>query len=81
MHLDFIFAKAKLAYQMKPTGPGWWNRGAPAPPGPPPLLPQGTAVPIDFAIGGKVDAVIITGPPKHRQQGLSASRRWACADA
>ncbi len=62
--LDFIFAKAKLAYEMKALRPGLT--------GPEtatklkrarhPLLPQDTAVPIDFTIGGKTDAVIITGP-------------------
>ena len=61
--LDFIFAKAKLAYQMKANRPRLVNRGrTQLRRARHPLLPQGTAVPIDFAIGGKVDAVIITGP-------------------
>lgn len=61
--LDFIFAKAKLAYQMKANRPRLVEQGrTQLHRARHPLLPQGTAVPIDFAIGGKVDAVIITGP-------------------
>lgn len=62
--LDFIFAKAKLAYEMRAVRPGLT--------GPEsatrlerarhPLLPRDTAVPINFTIGGKQNAVIITGP-------------------
>lgn len=61
--LDFIFAKAKLAYKMKAMRPKLTATGetnlirARHP-----LLAMDTAVPIDFAIGGKTNAVIVTGP-------------------
>lgn len=61
--LDFIFAKAKLAYKMKASRPRLVERGKTVlNRARHPLLPRDTAVPIGFAIGGKVDAVIITGP-------------------
>ena len=44
MHLDFIFAKAKLAYQMKATGPGW-EQGRTSSAGPATAAPRGAAVP------------------------------------
>jgi len=61
--LDVIFARAKLAYRMKANRPEMVEKGetrlirARHP-----LLPMDKAVPIDFNIGGKNSAVIITGP-------------------
>ncbi len=61
--LDFIFAKAKLAYKMKACRPKLLEKGQTRlERARHPLLPRETAVPITFTIGGKTDAVIITGP-------------------
>lgn len=61
--LDFIFAKAKLAYKMKALRPRLTEKGRTMlKRARHPLLPMDQAVPIEFLIGGKTNAVIITGP-------------------
>lgn len=61
--LDFIFAKAKLAYKMKAMRPKMNEHGVTnLIRARHPLLDIKTAVPIDFSIGGKIKAVIVTGP-------------------
>lgn len=61
--LDYIFARGKLAYKMKAVRPNLKESGrCEIRKGRHPLLPQDTAVPISFSIGGSTDTVIITGP-------------------
>jgi len=61
--LDFIFARGKLAYKMKAMRPKLLERGrTDIRRAKHPLLDPETAVPISFALGGKTDTVIITGP-------------------
>ncbi len=61
--LDFIFARAKLAYKMKAQRPRLAEDGKTLlRRARHPLLPADSAVPIDFEIGGRCDTVIITGP-------------------
>ena len=61
--LDLIFAKAKLSSLLNCSEPelseGWKTvlRRARHP-----LLPKGSAVPIDIAVGGDFDTLVITGP-------------------
>ncbi len=61
--LDLIFAKAKLSYKLNCSVPALSDRGeiflrrARHP-----LLPKGTAVPIDVHLGGDYDTLVITGP-------------------
>lgn len=63
VELNFIFAKARLAYKMKASVPVLTDdrhillRKARHP-----LLDQNKAVPIDVELGGKYDTLIITGP-------------------
>ncbi|MDR1589575.1 MAG: endonuclease MutS2 [Oscillospiraceae bacterium] len=61
--LDFIFAKAKLSYKLKASAPELSERGAvKLLRARHPLLPAGSAVPIDLQIGAEYNAVVITGP-------------------
>ncbi|MBQ4321907.1 MAG: endonuclease MutS2 [Oscillospiraceae bacterium] len=61
--LDLIFAKAKLAFELRCAEPEISSdrrivlRHARHP-----LLPKGTAVPIDLRLGGDFDTLVITGP-------------------
>lgn len=62
--LDFIFARAKLSFDMNAAPPLWRDT-----PGAcrlvrarHPLLDKEKAVPIDIAIGGEYDTLVITGP-------------------
>ncbi len=61
--LDLIFARAKLAYDMKAVRPQIIEKGQTRlVKARHPLLDQQKAVPIDFTIGGKTKTVVITGP-------------------
>ena len=61
--LDFVFARGKLAYQMKAMRPVLLEKGrTEINRARHPLLNKDTAVPISFRIGGETDTVIITGP-------------------
>lgn len=61
--LDFVFARGKLAYQMKAMRPVLLEKGrTEINRARHPLLNKDTAVPISFRIGGDTDTVIITGP-------------------
>jgi len=61
--LDLIFAKGKLSYKMKASRPTLVEQGrTELNRARHPLLDPDKAVPITFAIGGKTDTVIITGP-------------------
>lgn len=61
--LDFIFAKAKLAMEMKAISvPISAGRKIKIIAGRHPLLKQDNCVPLDFEIGGNINGVIITGP-------------------
>jgi DNA mismatch repair protein MutS2 len=60
--LDFIFAKAGLAYSMKATRPMMNDRGyLKIRKGKHPLL-SGNAVPLDLELGNAYSAIIVTGP-------------------
>lgn len=62
-NLDFIFARAKLAYAMEGSRPKLADSGkTDIKKAKHPLLPKDTAVPISFSIGGNTDTVVITGP-------------------
>ncbi len=61
--LDFIFARAKLAYSMEANRPQLCENGrTEIKRARHPLLSKDKAVPISFFIGGKTDTVVITGP-------------------
>ncbi len=61
--LDFIFARAKLAYAMDAMRPEISREGkTEIKRARHPLLPRDKAVPISFFIGGDADTVVITGP-------------------
>ena len=61
--LDVIFAKAKLSFALKCVEPRMVEAGETVlKRARHPLLPQETAVPIDIAIGGAYDTLVITGP-------------------
>jgi len=61
--LDFLFAKAKLSIEMKARLPGLTEeRRIVINNGRHPLLNPKTVVPLKFAIGNGINAVIITGP-------------------
>ena len=60
--LDVIFAKAKLSYQMDADAPEISERELNLKRARHPLLPKGTAVPIDVRLGGEFDTLVITGP-------------------
>lgn len=61
--LDFIFARGKLAYNMKASRPELTQSGrTELLRARHPLLNKDTAVPITFKIGGTTDTVVVTGP-------------------
>ncbi len=60
--LDVIFAKAKLSYQMDADAPEISERELNLRRARHPLLPKGTAVPIDVRLGAQFDTLVITGP-------------------
>lgn len=61
--LDFIFARGKLAYNMKASRPELLQTGrTELLRARHPLLNKDTAVPITFNIGGATDTVVVTGP-------------------
>ncbi|HZG55302.1 endonuclease MutS2 [Paenibacillus sp.] len=61
--LDFLFAKARLAREMKASLPAMNDRGyLRIRRGRHPLLPMEDAVPLDVELGGSYTAIIVTGP-------------------
>ena len=61
--LDLIFAKAKLSYKLNSGEPELSENGELVlKKARHPLLPKGTAVPIDVRLGGEFDTLVITGP-------------------
>lgn len=61
--LDFMFAKAKLALEMKAISvPITTDRHLIIKQGRHPLLDAETCIPLDFEIGGEIKGVVITGP-------------------
>ena len=60
--LDFIFAKAKLSYAMDADEPELSAHELNLRHARHPLLPKGTAVPIDVRLGAEYDTLVITGP-------------------
>ena len=60
--LDVIFAKAKLSYNMDADEPELSERELRLRRARHPLLPKGSAVPIDVVLGGDFDSLVITGP-------------------
>ncbi len=63
IHLDFVFAKAKLALDMKAVKPVLSDRGAIViKRGRHPLIDRKKVVPIDVELGGEFDTLIVTGP-------------------
>ena len=60
---DFIFARARLSFQLNCAAPTLKSEGeSKLVRARHPLLAQKTAVPIDVAIGGDYDTLVITGP-------------------
>ncbi len=63
VELDLIFARAKLSYSLNCSEPEITEgRALTLRRARHPLLPQKTAVPIDIAVGGDYDTLVITGP-------------------
>ncbi len=62
VQLDLIFAKAKLSYALDAVEPELSEREIRLRRARHPLLPRDTAVPIDLALGGDYDTLVITGP-------------------
>ncbi len=60
--LDLIFAKAELSYDLNCGEPILTEDRLILKKARHPLLPKGTAVPIDVTLGGDYDAIVITGP-------------------
>lgn len=60
--LDLIFAKAKLSWKMDAAAPGISRGKILLRRARHPLLPKGSAVPIDLEFGGEYDTLVITGP-------------------
>ncbi len=62
--LDFIFARAKLSFDMNAAAPLLLEKGSRCHllRARHPLLDKDKAVPIDIAIGGEYDTLVITGP-------------------
>ena len=60
--LDLIFAKAELSYELNCGEPILTENELILKKARHPLLPKGTAVPIDVTLGGPFDAMVITGP-------------------
>ena len=62
-NLDFIFARAKLAYHLEASRPKLAETGrTDIKRAKHPLLAKNKAVPINFSVGGSTDTVVITGP-------------------
>ena len=63
VELDLIFARAKLSYKLNCSEPEVSDKGGLVlRRARHPLLPQKSAVPIDIALGGDYDTLVITGP-------------------
>jgi len=63
VELDLIFARAKLSYKLDCSEPEVTEKGGVVlRRARHPLLPKDSAVPIDIAIGGDYDTLVITGP-------------------
>ncbi len=63
VELDLIFARAKLSYSLNCSEPEITEGNAlTLKKARHPLLPQKTAVPVDIAVGGEYDTLVITGP-------------------
>ena len=63
VHLDLVFAKAQLSYQMEGMRPEIRRNGSLVlKKARHPLLDSAKAVPIDVELGGKFDTLVITGP-------------------
>ena len=63
IHLDFVFAKAKLALDMKATMPVLTKNGSLLiKRGRHPLIDKAKVVPIDVELGRSFDTIIVTGP-------------------
>ena len=63
IHLDFVFAKAKLSLDMKAVAPILNNRGIISiQKGRHPLIDRKSVVPIDVELGRDFDTLIVTGP-------------------
>ncbi len=60
--LDLIFAKAELSYDLNCGEPILTENELILKKARHPLLPRGTAVPIDVTLGGEYDTIVITGP-------------------
>ena len=60
--LDLIFAKAELSYELNCGEPILTENELVLKKARHPLLPKGTAVPIDVTLGGEYDTIVITGP-------------------
>ena len=60
--LDLIFAKAELSYELNCGEPILTENELVLKKARHPLLPRGTAVPIDVTLGGEYDTIVITGP-------------------
>ena len=62
VRLDLVFAKAKLAYRLDCTAPVLTDRGVTLRRARHPLISKDVVVPIDVALGGDYDTLVITGP-------------------
>jgi len=62
IELDVIFAKAKLSYALDADEPKISEHELILKKARHPLLPKGTAVPIDIRLGDEFDTLVITGP-------------------
>ncbi|WP_312111402.1 endonuclease MutS2 [Brevibacillus reuszeri] len=61
--LDFMFAKAQLAWSMKAICPGLNDRGyLHLKKARHPLIPREVVVPVDVELGGEYQAIVVTGP-------------------
>ncbi len=62
VHLDMIFARAKLSFQLDAMEPELSEKGVRLRRARHPLLEKGKAVPIDVELGEDYDTLVITGP-------------------
>ena len=62
VRLDLVFAKAKLSYRLDCTAPVIADRGVTLRRARHPLISKDVVVPIDVALGGDYDTLVITGP-------------------
>ncbi len=62
VELDTVFAKAKLSYRLDCEEPVISEKQLDLKKARHPLLPKGTAVPIDVRLGDEFDTLVITGP-------------------